>query len=147
MKGAYKMDKLITFIKDNCAEQSNNPIEVSTLKDVEEAVGVKLGEQLKEYLLKFGYLAYKYVELYGVNSKQQLNSDMVINTTNLHENFPCTCSFIALENIGDGDYILIDSNDYVYEFIPTLNNELKSLNKRVFEYIYERFTNIDNTLV
>lgn len=133
------MKELNDFINEKNVEKSNYLININDLNAVEEAIGVKLGTKIKEYLLKFGYLAYKYVELYGVNSRQGLISDMVKSTINIHKDFPITTSFIVLENIGDGDYILVDSNDYVYEFIPTLNNDIKALNKQIDEYILERF--------
>ena len=52
------------FISENNVEQSNALIDVKMLEQAEREVGVNFGEELTEYLLKYGYLAFEYVELY-----------------------------------------------------------------------------------
>lgn len=133
------MSHLTDFIHNNDVISTKNLVDKLACKEIERDLQVKLGQQLKKYILTYGFLSYKFIELFGVNSKQGLNSDMIKNTKYLHEKYPSTCSFVVIENAGDGDYILVDSNDNTYEFIPTLHKELKNLNQKLFDYIYIRF--------
>ena len=47
-----------------------------------------MSSQLREYLLSYGYLASGSVELYGINSRQKMDSDMIRQTRYLHEYSP-----------------------------------------------------------
>ena len=79
-------------------------------------MGVQIGKELADYILQYGYLAFEYSELYGINSRQFLESDMVKQTIYLHSYYPETREYIAIENHGEGDYYIVDKNDYIYEF-------------------------------
>ena len=46
------------FITNNDVDQSNDTINVSMIEQAEKAVGVHFGEELTEYLLKYGYLGF-----------------------------------------------------------------------------------------
>lgn len=130
-----------TFVTQNEVEYSDSLIEASDIPKIENAIGVSLGDELKMYILKYGYLAYKFSELYGVTARQLLDSDLVKQTQYLHSYYPETSGLIAIENQGEGDYYLVDSEDNVFE----LDTELKSLiptSKKVFEYIIQRFESI-----
>ena len=105
---------------------------------VELAIGVKIGNQLKQYLLEYGYLGFESIEFYGVNSKQGLSSDLVKQTIYLHKYYSNTKDYIALENCGEGDYAMVDSFDNVYIY-QTEDNKLKITNKSLFDYILSRF--------
>jgi hypothetical protein len=120
-------------------EFSSNRVNIDFLSRIEEELGIVLGEQLKHYILEYGYLAFKFVELFGITDNQKLNSDMVMKTKFLHNNFSCTQGFVALEDAGDGDFFLVDSQDNIFEFIPESGNDLKPLNQKLFDYIYSRF--------
>ena len=126
------------FISENAVDQSKSLIDVGMLERAQEKVGVRFGEGLVEYLLKYGYLGFEYVELYGINSRQGLDSDMVKQTLYLHKYFPKTIPFIAIENQGDGTYYLVDSEDKVYEYDSGLK-QLKNTKLTLFEYILQRF--------
>ena len=130
-----------TFVTQNEVEYSDSLIEASDIPKIENAIGVSLGDELKMYILTYGYLAYKFSELYGVTGRQLLDSDLVKQTQYLHSYYPETSGLIAIENQGEGDYYLADSEDNVFE----LDTELKSLiptSKKVFEYIIQRFESI-----
>lgn len=126
------------FVLEHNIDRSNTPINVDILEQAEKAVGVHFGEELTEYLLKYGYLGFEYVEFYGMNSHQGLKSDMIEQTLYLHKYFPATASLIALEDQGDGDYYLVDSQDTVYEYDSSLK-ELRRTRFSLFEYIVKRF--------
>lgn len=102
------------FVKNNECDYTRNIISLEVLKMTEETIGIKFGNQLSEYLLKYGYLGYKSVELYGMNSNQGLNSDLFEQTMYLHNSFEITQPYIAIDKIQDSIYTLIDSNDNIY---------------------------------
>lgn len=134
------MDILNHFSED-VLEYTKERIEDYQLIDIEKAIGVSIGEELRKYILQYGYLAYGHIEFFGVNSKQFLRSDLVRESQYLHEYFPKTKQFIALESKGDGDYALVDSYDRVFEFI-TDDESLRDTGLRLFAYILSRFEEI-----
>ncbi len=130
------------FIANRDVEFTRNTISIEDVKNVEAKLGNTFGEELKDYALKYGYLAYKHIELYGLNSKQMLESDMVKQTQYLHEYFMKTLDYIALENCGDGCYAVISSDDHVYKYYSELD-EMRDTELKLFDYILGRFLEID----
>ena len=126
------------FINSHNVEYSNNCIDNSEIPNLESLMSVTFGEQLKEYLLNYGYLGYEFVELFGINKKAMDRSDMVKETQYLHSWFPITENLIAIEDQGDGDYCLVDKDDSVYHYFSSINALTKTTLK-LFEYILERF--------
>lgn len=120
---------------------TKNVIGAHQIAQVEEWLGICLGDELEEYILKYGYLGYEDVELYGINSRQFEKSDMITQTEYLHKYFNKTMNYIGLENIGDGIYILIDAQDNIYNY-DSETDDLISLNLKLFEYILKRFTSV-----
>ena len=55
----------------------------------------------------------------------------------LHKDFPLTCGMIAVDNQGEGHYILCDHQDMVYE--SSYKNEVVPLHKTLLEYILAHF--------
>lgn len=131
------------FVDKYNVEKSKNLIDNNQINVIEKILKVKLGNELKNYILNYGYLAYKNIELYGVNSKQGVNSDMIKQTIYLHKYFPKTCNYVAVENQGDGDYYLVDSADNVYRYVSE-QDRLVSANLKLFDYILYRFKQADN---
>lgn len=68
------------FIKNNEVEYSKNIISNEELERILLKNGIQIGEQLKEYILQFGYLAFKQIEFYGINGIQKEKSDLIKNT-------------------------------------------------------------------
>lgn len=128
--------ELKEIIKEKC-DFTKNTITVEMLKQAEELVGVKFGTQLIEYILEYGYLGFEDIEFYGINSKQGLNSDLLDKTLNLHNYFEKTKPYIAFELISEHVYSLIDTDDNIYIY-NDVENTLKPLNKKLFEYIVDR---------
>lgn len=129
------------FVIDNKLEFTHNTIEEKEIEPLQNTIGVTIGPELKDYILNYGYLAYKHIELYGINSKQLLKSDLITQTLYLHKYFPKVSNFIALENYGDGKYIVVSSQDDVFEY-DSEKNLLKDTESKLSEYIINRFTNI-----
>ena len=130
-----------SFVTQNEVEYSDSLVEASDITKIENAIGVSLGDELKTYILTYGYLAYKFSELYGVTARQLLDSDLVKQTLYLHSYYPETSDLIAIENQGEGDYYLVDSDDNVFEFDTELRNLIPT-SKKMFEYIIQRFESI-----
>ncbi|MCR5772415.1 MAG: SMI1/KNR4 family protein [Butyrivibrio sp.] len=134
---------LKAFIENNEVTSTTRLIDEATLIEAEKIIGITFGNQLKEYILTYGYLSYKFAELYGINSNQKIESDLVRQTLYLHKYFPIVNKYIAIENQGDGDYYVVDSSDHVFEFDSDLG-ELSDTGFKLFDYILDRFDGIKN---
>lgn len=119
-------------------DYTKNVISQEQINDIELALDVNIGDELKEYILTYGYLGYSYIELYGIYSNMMLESDMVTQTKYLHKYFKKTIGYIALENTGEGDYAIVDTNDRVYLYDSELD-QLTDLEETLIEYISKRF--------
>lgn len=136
--------KLKEFIQSHDVDQSKDLIDEALLKSAEQMTGTSFGSELREYLLQYGYLGYGFAELYGMNARQGLNSDMVKETLYLHEYYPVTKEFVAIEDQGEGDYYLVNSKDEVCEYDVNLG-KLVPIGCTLFDYIARRFEQVDQT--
>ena len=130
------------FIENNEVLYGKNLVVADDVSIIEKQVEVSFGKELTQYVLRYGYLAYKHIELYGVNSVQMLDSDMVTQTVYLHKYFPITKGYVALENTGDGNYILVSSDDDVFEFSSD-DNQIQNIGMKMFSYIITRFQSVE----
>lgn len=131
------MNNLKKFVEKNNVEHGKNLVSEPELYMLKAELNLKLGNELTEYILNYGYLAYESVEFYGINSKQGIKSDMLTQTLYLNKYFPITKNLIAFENLGEGEYILIDFQDEMYRFISE-ENKMERLNVTLDEYIIKR---------
>lgn len=129
------------FVEKNNLEKCKNLIKVEQLNNIEKEIKIKFGNELKKYILEYGYLAYEYIELYGINSKQGIESDMVKQTLYLHKYFPKTINYIAVENLGDGNYRIVDNKDNIYKYISE-EDKIVDIQLKLFKYIMNRFNEI-----
>lgn len=129
------------FINNNDVDCTKNLINKADIESIVEKMNVSIGDQLKKYILRYGYLGYRHIEFYGMNSKQMNESDMITQTIYLHKYFPKTNCFIAFENIGDGNYAVVSSEDYVFEY-STEENKVYDTGYKLEEYILKRFQSI-----
>lgn len=136
------MKKLAAYIKEHEVEYCEDRVNDEFVPKIEEVLGVKLGSFLVEYILQYGYLIYGSMELYGITKRQGLESDLIKQTEYLHKYFDKTGSFIAIENVGDGDYYLVDSSDNVFEYDSELD-ELIDTKKKFEDYIIGRFSEME----
>ena len=130
------------FIEENEVDKTTNLVDESVIAEAEVQLQVTFGTQLKQYILKYGYLGYEYAELYGMNSDENLKSDLVEQTKYLHKYYPETKNYIAIENQGEGDYYLVDQSDMVFEY-DTDMEKMTSIGCTLFEYIVKRFESIN----
>ncbi len=131
------------FRTEHELEYTKNRIGESQIKIFENAIGISFGNELRKYVKEYGYLACGSVEMYGINSIQMLNSDMITQTIYLHKYFPKTRKLIALENQGDGDYYLVDSNDCVFEY-ESESDSIIDTKLSLFQYAVTRFQENDS---
>jgi len=127
--------------KENIQKSNFLPTEELLLK-AQEKLNFKMGILLKDYLLNCGFLEFFFVEINGIYANKGLDSDLITKTISLQERFEKTKGFILLEDKGDGDYILCDSNDKVYEFIPSMSFEIKPLNVDIISYLESRYSEV-----
>ena len=125
------------FIMSHNVDYSYNRANEAFLPKMESLLGVRIGKQLKDYIINYGYLGYNHIELFGVNNSQGIESDMIKQTLLLHKQFDVTRNLIAIEDQGDGDYYLVDETDMVYRFLP--ENNLYETGLSFYEYILSRF--------
>lgn len=118
-------------------EHAEFPPSETSVRFCETIVGVPLGESLREYLLKYGYLANREIEFYGINGKQGMHSDMVVQTSRLHHTFPETENYIVFENVGDGVYAMVAINDSVVLF-NSETGSFKPASATLDDYIWSR---------
>lgn len=126
------------FIANNDVDMGKLLVDVTVVEAAEKEVGVEFGGELTKYILNYGYLAFEYVELYGMNSRLGLDSNMIKQTKYLHQYYPATKSYIAIENQGEGDYYIVNSDDRVFGYDTELDR-LTDTELSLFEYILKRF--------
>lgn len=136
--------KFTDFINSLNVDHSNYLVRYSDIPIFETAMSVPMGEQLREYILSYGYLGYGYVEFFGINSKQMENSDMVKETKYLHKCFDKTKDLIAFENQGDGNYYLVDKEDNVYNYLSS-RDKFTPMGIKLFDYIIKRISDCKDT--
>lgn len=132
------MEKLKTFVDNNDVDFTKNLLSEDSLNNIISSKNLIFGVQLKEYILTYGYLGFDSYELYGINSVQKENSDMIKQTEYLNKYFEKSIGLVALENLGEGDYALVDSNDNVL-ILSTESDSLQNTNKKLEDYIIDRF--------
>lgn len=126
------------FIENNDVDKGRLLVDVSVVEAASKELGVEFGGELVQYILKYGYLAFEYVELYGMNSRLGLDSNMIKQTKYLHQYYPATASYVAIENQGEGDYYIVNSDDRVFGYDTELDR-LTDTGLSLFEYILKRF--------
>lgn len=138
------MDKLIKFIIDNTKEVKYSKFlpDNNVINEASKVLNFDFGKQLNLYLKEYGYLSYKFIEFNGINQKQKNDSDLIVQTLNLRKTYPAIKDLVSFTDMGDGDYILIDSKDNVYEFIPSVSDEIKLLNMKLEDFIIQSFEKI-----
>lgn len=93
-----------------------------TVKDASFALGITFGPQMIDYLSNYGAISFDTVEFNGLTETKKNNSSLVRNTLFLRDAFPSQMNgLVLLEDRGDGDYVLCDSNDRVIRFTPEIS--------------------------
>ena len=132
------MEKLKEFVKKNDCDFSKFLPSEDLVNEAEKVLNIKFGEQLRKYLLTYGYLGYKYIMFAGLVANMGLKSDLVGETLANHKYFKETEGLIYIEDQGDADYYMIDSDDFVYRICPGAHI-FEKLNIKLFDYMLERF--------
>ena len=133
--------ELNEYIENNKVFYGRDLVVSDDMSIIEKQVEVPFGKELSQYVMTYGYLVFKHIELYGINSKQMLDSDMVKQTVYLHKYFPKTKGYVALENTGDGNYIIVASDDDVFEY-SSEDDQMQKTGMKLFSYIVSRFQSV-----
>ena len=118
-------------------DYSVNRIDAEEIKKYEELLGTKFGVQLREYIINYGYIGYRHIEMYGINAAQGESSDMVKTTIALRQRDSQLKGLIAIENQGDGEYYFVDSKDQIYRYFQG-SKELSKVSVDMGSYIIHR---------
>ena len=127
------------FVKEKNVKFCEHLISQEYLHTVEAILGVSFGPELKTFVLEYGYLFYEGILIFGINTVQLLDSEMVKLTMFIHERYPQTKGLIAVEDQGEDYYCLVNDKDEVFDF-DTESEKLTSRSIKLFDYILMRFT-------
>ena len=134
------MTELNNFIMTHKMDIVKNELSVNQLKDILKIVGFVPGEQFLGFIETYSYLAYEDVEFFGINSELKEKTNLNKSTWLLHKNYEATEGFYILEDKGDGYYILVNGNDYIFNFFAGDSDKPEPINMKLFEYILRRFS-------
>ena len=118
---------------------SKYPPSKTLLNEAQGALKFTFGKMMEMYLLDCGYLEFSFVVIYGIYANKGLESDLIVKTLSLHKRYPQLEHYVVIEDKGDGDYILCDENDNIYNFIPTCSSDIKPLPYKLFDYFFQRY--------
>lgn len=116
-------------------------IDAEEIKKYEELLGTEFGVQLREYIINYGYIGYRHIEMYGINAVQGESSDMIKTTIALRQRDSQLNGLIAVENQGDGEYYFVDSKDQIYRYFQG-SKELSKISVEMESYIVHRLMDI-----
>ena len=136
------MDKLREIVNNKDILYSKDLPSINTITSAETKLDFKFGKQLRQYLMEFGFLYFPPAELYGINEKQQMRSDLISNTLMLRETYPQLNNLIVLEDRDDGNFICCDSDDNILNFIPAEQDEIIDLKTDLEQYLLNRIDEI-----
>lgn len=129
--------KLKDILSKYDIDYSVNRIDAEEIKKYEELLGTEFGVQLREYIINYGYIGYRHIEMYGINAVQGKSSDMIKTTIALRQRDSQLNGLIAIENQGDGEYYFVDSKDQVYRYFQG-SKELSKNSVDMESYIVHR---------
>lgn len=133
--------KLKDMLLKHDIDYSVNRIDAEEVEKYEELLGTKFGVQLIEYIINYGYIGYRHIEMYGINAAQGESSDMIKTTVALRKKDLQLNDLIAIENQGDGEYYFVDSKDQVYRYFQS-SKELSKISVDMESYIVHRLMDI-----
>lgn len=110
------------------------------VKEFEESLSVKVGEEYKNFLLEFGSLEVEYFEFYGYvkNNTDLLNAvSLTLQQRKNIENFPK--DLIVFYNGGDGSIYCINSNDEIFRCIY---NRCSKLDITFKEFLFKKIESL-----
>ena len=99
-------------------ERAKTPPTKQQVGMAETILHTRFGPQLRRYLTEYGYVACGPIEFYGMTGQMGVHSDLVVQTSRLRQDdLALRHGFVALENLGDGAYALVDGSDAVYRYL------------------------------
>lgn len=127
------------FILNNKVEFSNNRIDIKTLDEYIESFNLEVGNELKRYILEYGFLKFDNTQFYGIDNIEKKESSLIKQTLYLQKNYPREIkNLINFGKLQNGNILLVDSNDMVYCWKNV--NSIKDTGIKFFDYILNLFT-------
>lgn len=123
-------------------DSSANIPTAKTIRQASESIGVVFGPLLESYLRTYGYLGFLSAELLGVNELQKDSSDLVRVTRNMREYYHQADNCVVVDDLGDGQYVLCDSMDRIYQMPDDVTHAPVPMGKNLEEYIRWRFNQV-----
>ncbi|MGI6198804.1 MAG: SMI1/KNR4 family protein [Candidatus Cloacimonadaceae bacterium] len=111
------MDRLHDTLKDlgSALHTKAGTVSDKDIKAAEKQLDIEFGSEMKEFLLKYGSISYKSVELYGLGFTDDYYLNIVAATKELRE-MGLPKEYLPIYNIGDGYYAVVSESDEVYEW-------------------------------
>ena len=130
------MEKIDGFIRENAEElRVLFPATDELVKAAESAMGVELGPQLRKYVMRYGLILYDGYEVYSMNSRAGISSNMIVETIKMHKTDQNTRDLIVIDYDEEVGGIFVDSNDNVYNFFP--GEKRRRCNIKFSDYVFE----------
>lgn len=136
--------RFVTENECDCCKK-DNLVSEDFVPKFETRLGMRLGPQLKDYMLRYGYIGYKYWELEGACQTLGLNSSLIHSTDRARRIFDFVADMVVIVDIDGEEFYLVDSKDEVYHLLRC-NRELVPLNIDFYDFIVHEITKIKNIL-
>jgi hypothetical protein len=115
----------------------NNLLKDSDIPQLEKLLGVKIGPQLKKYILTYGGgTGNSEIEILSAYKKDgKILGSMIESTKFLHTNDKTSLKYIVISEDGYGNSILINSSDQIFEHIHDKTPSIENMSKEFDDYI------------
>ena len=133
------MKRIIEFVQNNDVDTVENEIGTEQLKQLFASVSFVPGAQFFEFVNKYSYLAFKYVEFFGINKVMLEKSRLFARTKAFIEAHPETRGFYIAESLGDGYFVLVDGQDNIYDYFVGDSIKPEPSDMKFFDYVIKRF--------
>ncbi len=135
-RGCSTIHDILCFAQNNPAETAANPPALANIGEAERTLHLNFGDQLVKYLQTLGHLSYKNVSFFGV-TPECAQSSLVRNTLDFHKQHPNMSSYVVVEHLQDGRYVVVDSTDHIRICDPA-EWDLIPLRCTLFSYMMQR---------
>lgn len=104
------------YIESNHVKYAENTIQDEDISTIESILQMKIGPQLKHYLVHYGCLKFRYFSTNKLNPNNIEQSNLISETIKFHKKYTNTKGYIVLRQQNSMTYALIDSNDNICYF-------------------------------
>jgi len=113
-----------------------NGITSEDITNVESELGLKVGNNLKEYLITYGALSFRSMELMGLGYSDDSYRHIVKATKNARKYGSIPLDSLVVEDIGEFHYVICNADDSISYWGN--GNEIEKVDSSISEYIERR---------